>query len=238
MSEPKQQFIVKPHRPGWHKIKVIAALLMPLLFLVVGLLLGSRYFSAAMLEKGQQQKELQAMRVHVVDMEQRLANAELATEIDSVALEDVQQLLASLKIESATDKEELGLYRNLLQDGTAETGLMVGELVLSVLPGQQDISYRLVIQQKEVKFKQIKVNVRVSIEGIQGGEIKSFEIDELDQQYDQSPIEIEFKYFHLFQGVIALPANFKPSNVVVTLWKRGVKKSQVKRTFDWWLAKN
>lgn len=233
MPDYNQKLVVKPHRPGQRKIELVLGVSFGVVLFALGLMLGMQIFGTAMMEKRQQQRELTDLRKQFASLEQRLANAELANRVDLVALEDVRQLVASLQTELAVDKEELGLYRNLLQTGGTETGLMIGELMLRPSPDGQGVIYRLVVQQKETKLKRIKVNINISLKGSQNGEEQSFGIELLDSQIDSSPIQTEFKYFHIFEGVMDLPSGFVPTQLVAEAWKKGVNSSRVERSFDW-----
>lgn len=233
MPEFNQKLVVKPHRPGQRKIELVLWISFGILLFALGLMLGMQLFGTAMMEKRQVQRELTDLRKQVGSLEQRLANAELANRVDLVALEEVRQLVTSLQTELAVDKEELGLYRNLLQTGGTETGLMIGELMLRRLPNGPGVVYRLVVQQKETKLKRIKVNINITLKGSQNNEEQSFGIELLDGQIDSSPIKVEFKYFHILEGVIDLPSGFVPTELMAEVWKKGVNSSRVERSFDW-----
>jgi len=233
MSDHNQQLVVKPHRPGQRRIELVLWISFGVLLFALGLMLGMQFFGTAMMEKRQQQRELTDLHKQVVSLEQRLANAELANRVDSVALEDVRQLVTALQTQLAVDKEELGLYRNLLQTGGSENGLLIGELMLRPSPDGQGVIYRLVVQQKENKLKRIKVNINIALKGVQSGEEASFGIELLDSHIDSSPIKVEFKYFHILEGVIDLPSGFIPTELMAEVWKKGVNSSRVERSFDW-----
>lgn len=233
-----QQLVVKPYRPGQRRIEIALWVSLAVLLFAGGLMLGFKFFGLAMVEKRQLQRELDGLRESAAGLEQRLANAELASRIDSVALEQVRQVVTSLQTELAVDKEELGLYRNLLQSGGSESGLLIGELTLRPGPDKQGIAYRLVVQQKENKLKRIKVNIKITINGMDGGKDIAMGLEFLDSQFEDSPIRAEFKYFHIVEGVMNVPAELKPYNFSVAMWKKGVKSSRVEREFDWRVDRN
>lgn len=233
MSDYNQQLVVKPHRPGQRRIELVLWISFGVLLFALGLMLGMQFFGTAMMEKRQQQRELTDLRKKAVSLEQRLVNAELANKVDLVALEEVRQSVTSLQTELAVDKEELGLYRNLLQTGGSQNGLSIGEMMLRQTPDEQGIVYRLVVQQKETKLKRIKVNINITLKGVQNGEEESFGVELLDSQIDSSPIKVEFKYFHILEGIIDLPPGFVPAELIAEVWKKGVNSSRVERSFDW-----
>ena len=147
-------------------------------------------------------------------------------------------MVASLQTQLAVDKEELSLYRNLLQSGGSKSGLLIGELTLRPGPDEQSIAYRLVVQQKENKLKRIKVNIKMTVNGMNGGKDIAMGLEFLDQQFEESPIRTEFKYFHIVEGVMNVPAEFKPYSLAVVMWKKGINSSRVEREFDWRIDRN
>lgn len=234
MSDFNQQLIVQPHHPGRRRVEMLIWISLAVLLFLLGLLLGYRFFGTEMVEKRHQQNELENLQLQVVGMEQKLTNSVLASKIDRLALEEVRQVVTSLQTELAVDKEELGLYRNLLQTEGREKGLLIGELMLKpVSDSEQGVAYRLVVQQKETKLKRIKVNITMILKGLKDGKEELLGLELIDAQVESSPISAEFKYFHILEGAVELPVGFSPQTLAVEIWKKGVSSSRVERSFDW-----
>lgn len=234
MSDFNQQLIVQPHHPGRRRVEMLIWISLAVLLFLLGLLLGYRFFGTEMVEKRHQQNELENLQLQAVGMEQKLTNSVLASKIDRMALEEVRQVVTSLQTELAVDKEELGLYRNLLQTEGREKGLLIGELMLKpVSDSQQGVAYRLVVQQKEAKLKRIKVNITMTLKGLKDGKEELLGLELIDTQVESSPISAEFKYFHILEGAVELPVGFSPQTLAVEIWKKGVSSSRVERSFDW-----
>jgi hypothetical protein len=234
MSDFNQQLIVQPHHPGRRRVEMLIWISLAVLLFLLGLLLGYRFFGTEMVEKRHQQNELENLQLQLVGMEQKLTNSVLASKIDRMALEEVRQVVTSLQTELAVDKEELGLYRNLLQTEGREKGLLIGELMLKpVSSSEQGVAYRLVVQQKETKLKRIKVNITMTLKGLKYGNEELLGLELIDTQVESSPILAEFKYFHILEGTVELPVGFSPQTLAVEIWKKGVSSSRVERSFDW-----
>ena len=233
MPDPSHKLVVRPHRPDNRKREINLWLLLAGTVFLAGILLGMQLFDQAMVEKRQQADELEELQAQFDEVSQKLINAELASSVDRVALEHVRQLVTSLQSEKAVDDEELGLYRNLLQEGGSENGLLIGKLLLKQHTEKEGIAYRLVVQQKEKKLKRIKVSIKVDVVGVQDGKEVTIGIENFDDQVEQSPIKAEFKYFHVVEGVLTMPPGFQPRVIAVSLMKVGVSSSQVERQFDW-----
>ena len=233
MPGPSHKLVVQPHRPGSRKREVTLWLLLAVLAFFAGGFLGFQLFDQAMVEKRMQAEQLETLKVQFADVKQKLTNAEMATKIDRVSLEQVRQLVTSLQSELAVDDEELRLYRNLLEGGGSESGLLIGELMLKRPLGQQGVTYRVVVQQKERKLSRISVSIQVDVLGVQGGKEVTVGLNNLDVALDQLPIRAKFKYFHVVEGTLHLPSEFQAQALVVSIWKDGVSSSRVERRFDW-----
>lgn len=233
MPDPSHKLVVRPHKPDNRKREIGLWLLLAGTVFSVGILLGMQLFDQAMVDKREQADELEVLQVQFGEISQKLVNAELASNVDRVALEYVRQLVTSLQSEMAVDEEELGLYRNLLQEGGSESGLLIGDLLLKQHSEQGGLTYRLVVQQKEKKLKRIKVSIKIDVLGVQDGKEVTIGLENFDDQLEQSPIKAEFKYFHVVEGALAIPPGFQPQLIAVYLMKVGVSSSQVERQFDW-----
>lgn len=233
MPDPSHKLVVRPYKPDNRKHEIGLWLLLAGTVFSVGILLGMQLFDQAMVDKRQQADELEVLQVQLDEISQKLTNAELASNVDRAALEYVRQLVASLQSEMAVDEEELGLYRNLLQEGGSESGLLIGELLLKRRSEQEGIAYRLVVQQKEKKLKRIKVSIKVDVVGVQDGKEVTIGLENFDDQLEQLPIKTEFKYFHVVEGVLTIPSGFQPRVIAVSIMKVGVSGSRVERQFDW-----
>lgn len=233
MPDPSHKLVVRPYKPDNRKREIALWLLLAGTIFSVGVLLGMQLFDQAMVDKRQQADELEVLQVQFDEVSQKRVNAELASDVDRIALEHVRQLVTSLQSEMAVDEEELGLYRNLLQKGGSESGLLIGALMLRQHSEQDGITYRLVVQQKEKKLKRIKVSIKIDVVGVQDGKEVTISLENFDDQLEQSPITTEFKYFHVVEGVLAIPLGFQPRVIAVSLMKVGVSSSQVERQFDW-----
>ncbi len=233
MPHRGHKLVVSSYRPSDRQREIGLWLLLVIVAFSLGGYLGLKFFDQAMVEKRHQAEALESLEEQFADLKQKWANADMATSIDRVALEQVRQLVTSLQSELAINEEELSLYRNLLEGGGSESGLLIGELMLKRTIDQQGVTYRLVVQQKERKLKRISVSIKVDILGVQDGKEVAVGLESLDAELDQSPIRTKFKYFHVVEGVLNLAHGFEPQALVVSVWKDGVGSSRVERRFDW-----
>ncbi len=232
-SQHTDQLVVRPHQPGRRQLELLFVLLAVALGFGSGLFLGTRFFDQAVLDNHRMSQELASLREEDKALRQQVTSMEMASNIDKRSLEEVRKFVTSLQLQLAANEEELRLYRNLLQDGGGESGIQIGELTLKTVPGESGIAYRLIIQQKESKLKSVKINIKVELEGARKGIKETLGLDELDSHVEKSPVAVKFKYFHIQEGVLALPEGFVPRALKVSVWKTNASANPVERLFDW-----
>jgi hypothetical protein len=202
---------------------------------LLGIVLGGQWFESEMRAKRGLTFELEQLQQAQVTLQQQLINAETAGEIDRAALEQVRKTVVELQGQLADNREELKLYRNLMQDKSL-SGLSVGELSLTSLGGS-DVAYRLVLLNRAAALKPIAVKLGMNVDGVLNGEVASISLDQLDEQQKSYPAKLAFKYFGVVQGILRLPDGFAPETVRTELWQNG-QRSSVKESFRWQLEDN
>lgn len=230
-----EQLVVRPHRPGHRRLALALWVLVTVAASALGFLLGGGFFDRTLIDGRALTKELKSVRAQNLQLQQQLANAELAAQVDAASLESVRKLVTSLQQKLAAKEEELGLYQNLLQENDRKAGLQIGRLVMKTAGENGAVAYRLIVQQKATNLKQIKVNIDLRVGGLSDGQPLSVGFDALDARIDASPLQAVFKYFQVLEGSILLPAGFQPLTVLVSVWKEGAENTRVERSFDWQL---
>lgn len=230
MNEVKP--IVLPYRPR---------LIYLLLAVVAALMTGAFFFGKSsereilkdeMLEKARLEVLAHKLEKTVALQQQQLSRVELNLHVDSAALEGTRQEILVLQKNIYQRDEELKLYRELLQDGSQPNGLSVADLRLDRLEDGR-ISYRWVARQKTEKMKTLSVLANFWVSGLLDGKEAKFSLAELDPGVEKLPLKMAFKYFSINRGVMALPYDFEPSQVRITLRYPWMEKAQFDKKYDW-----
>lgn len=156
----------------------------------------------------------------------------VSIQVDTAALEQARQKMVDMQQQIYQRDQELELYRQMLQDSDQPTGLSIGELKLTAIDNRH-FRYYWVARQRSDQAKKLRVNAKLWIVGLQNAQVVSLPLDQLDQQLDALPIELQFKYFVINQGILQLPEGFTPQSVRVTLRYPWMKQPQVDQSFDW-----
>ncbi len=232
MRKAKERLVVRYHNLNRQRLLVVAAVLAVMAVFAAGYMMGAKVFLREMADKHQLENQRDKLKDRNTELEQQIINAELSLQIEREALEQTRKELVSLQQRLSDDEAELKLYRNLMQDDTLPSGLLVREMTLRSL-SEGGVAYRLVVQQSKSSLRPINVRVNVVVEGEQDGAKKSYSLNELDESVSSMPLSMSFKYFDIKRGVLRLPAAFEPHVIKIEAWQKGSKGNKVTRTFGW-----
>ncbi|MDM3872597.1 hypothetical protein QSV34_14685 [Porticoccus sp. W117] len=228
----QDRLVVTPYNPRRRQQIWVLAIAAAILCLFVGLLLGGQWFDWQMKEKRRVQAEYEQLQRDHEEQTQALTSAQLNSQVDSAALETVRVELSRLQGELAESREQLRLYRNLLQKEGVAQGLIINGFDL-YRTDTGELEYQLIVQQRAGKLKTVKVTASVQVLGVIGDDSKTFSLKELDSEQDKDTLALEFRYFTIHQGVLQLPDGFEPQNVLVQVWPAGQAKKKVEQEFQW-----
>lgn len=161
-----------------------------------------------------------------------LDRLQISIQVDTAALEQARQQMVEMQQQIYRRDQELELYRQMLQDGDQPSGLSVGELKLTAIDDRH-FRYYWVARQRSDQAKKLQVNAKLWVIGLQDAQVVSLPLNQLDEQLDALPIELQFKYFVINEGVLQLPQGFTPQSVRVTLRYSWMKRPQIDQLFDW-----
>jgi hypothetical protein len=230
MAESKPVVInYSPAQKYWLIAAVIAVLFT---VLVTGKFWGNEISAKELAAKAALEVQVAKLEAELAEQSAELSRFSLSSKVDAAALENSRQEMIGLQREIYSRDEELRLYRELLQDSKQPSGLSVGDINLVAMEDGR-IRYRWVARQKTAKMKTLSVYAAMWVLGSQDGESVKLSIAELDEQIEQLPISLDFKYFSINQGILQLPEGFIPEQVQITLRYTWMDRIQSDQKFDW-----
>jgi len=172
------------------------------------------------------------LQIDLMNYKEQLSLMKLSSEVDNVALESARQQMVILQRQIYSRNEDLKLYRDLLQDNDSPSGVSIGDFSLTLLDDDR-VKYRWVVRQKQDEMKRLSLFADVNVRGKKNGNGTTYRVTDLDQQIEEWPIKIEFKYFSIQQGVMELPDGFKPDTVDISLRYTWEKESILEFKHEW-----
>jgi hypothetical protein len=236
-SNTEERLIVVPYRPGQRRAQyAVGAVVLGLVCL--GAYLFGRYHAQLSFQQLDEQRqalfaERARLQERVALLGQKLADAEISSQVDSDSVVIVREALLALEQDLADQRQELTFYKGMMAPSELEKGLTIGDWDVTKQEGTSRYDFRLVMQQLAAVHRVIKGRVSISIEGIRNGDLVRVPISELSPQMGNASLKLRFKYFQNIEGELELPDDFEPRSVVVDARSFGKKPEQRQKTFDW-----
>jgi hypothetical protein len=167
------------------------------------------------------------------ELRRQLAIGETSSEIDRATYDQVKTELGDLQARIQAQEEELVFYRGIVSPQDRVAGLRIQSL--EALPGDGEGRYlvRLLLVQAIVHSRRVSGAVKLQLEGIQDGQMASFDAAELVVPGEPYDMAYEFRYFQGIETELALPVGFEPQRMTVEIWPNEARAERINQTFEW-----
>lgn len=174
--------------------------------------------------------QLRALQGQVETLEQRVATLARSDQISRDANRDLQGALSERDEEIAGLRADVAFYERFVGSTAQRRGLAVHELKLEPQTDQA-WHFTATLTQNVNRGAENSGQLRISVEGTNGGKLQRLEWPQLRQQADAPGVPYSFKYFQRVEGDLVLPPGFQPVRIVARLVpQRGVATEQ---SFTW-----
>jgi len=169
----------------------------------------------------------------VVGLKQEVALLETHRDIDREAYKQVESSLSSLQAKIVEQQDALGFYRGIVSPADGKPGLRVQDLTLTRGEEERQFQVRLVLVQSMQHVRKVSGDVRMSVQGSQDGEERSYELAELMPKDADSDLPFSFRYFQNFNRQLLLPNGFTPHRIRVEVRSKTRSIADIEASFDW-----
>ena len=180
-------------------------------------------------EKEEFQNEIKVLQQRNNVLMESVARAERQLQIDETAYAELSASLEKSAKQITELHEELNFYRSIISPSDNRAGIQIQDLSIERSVTQHQYHYTLVLIQALKHDKLVRGNVRINVEGVQGGKKKFLKSSEIGTQSDQ----VNFKYFQSLKGVIELPSDFMPVRIQVSVRTSRKNASVLERWYPW-----
>jgi hypothetical protein len=167
------------------------------------------------------------------ELRRQLAIGETANEIDRVTYDEVRTELGELQARIQAQEEELVFYRGIVSPQDRVAGLRIQSLEVLPSDGERGYLVRLLLVQAIVHSRAVSGSVKLQLEGMQDGQIATFDAGELVVPGESYDMDYEFRYFQGLEAELALPVGFEPQRMIVELWPNEARAERINQTFEW-----
>ena len=175
---------------------------------------------------------IKALELELEDAGRRLADADLAREVDRQALAIQREEMTELRGTARELREQLGFYRRVMDASSPGQALDIADFELSRLEDSRTFRYRLLLTRPTEQGDWVRGAARVEVSGLTGDSEQHLSLPEISDA-DSYPLDYRFRYFQRLTGSLTLPEGFRPLRVTVRLFPRGANTARVERTFNW-----
>ena len=228
----ERRSIVVTHRIGYKYWLLGSLMAVGLSSFILGKWWGQAELADVINERQQLTSKVSELVASLDFKSTELEMVRLNATVDSVALENTRQEMIVLQKNINRNEEQLGLYKELLGDSNQPTGLSITAFDLTPLDKGR-FAYRWVARQKTSKMQTSEIVADISIIGLEGNQVSTVLLSDLDDEIEKMPIKLTLKYFSINQGVLSLPVGFNPDKVRIQLrysWSKAVSYDQ---NFNW-----
>ena len=169
----------------------------------------------------------------VLVLKQEVALLETHRDIDREAYKQVESSLSSLQAKIVEQRDALAFYRGIVSPADGKPGLRVQDLTLTRGDEERQFHVRLVLVQSMQHDRKVSGDVRLSVQGSQDGEEKSYELAELLPDDTDSDWPYSFRYFQNFNRQLLLPSGFTPRLIRVEVRSKTRSIADIEASFDW-----
>jgi hypothetical protein len=167
------------------------------------------------------------------ELRRQLAIGETSSEIDRATYAQVKTTLGDLQAKIQAQEEELVFYRGIVSPQDRVAGLRIQSLEALPSDGEGRYLVRLLLVQAIVHSRRVAGAVKLQLEGIQDGQMASFDVAELVVPGEPYDMDYEFRYFQGLETELALPAGFEPQRMTVEIWPNEARAERINQTFEW-----
>lgn len=176
---------------------------------------------------------MRAFQAQVDTLEQRIVTLSRSDQISRDANRDLQGALAERDEEIAGLRADVAFYERLVGATAQRRGLNVHELKMQPQAGQA-WHFTATLTQNLNRGAVNAGDLRLLVEGTQGGRLKRLDWAALRQQPQADGMPYSFKYFQQVEGDLMLPEGFEPVRVIVQL--KPANGALVEQSFPWRVA--
>ncbi len=176
----------------------------------------------------EQRRTVGDLQARLDSLRQRNVILKRSDDISREANQQLQRDIAERDERIASLEADVAFYERLVGGSAQRQGLSIHSLGLQAEPSGAWL-FRLTLTQNVKKTQLSRGRARLSVEGVQDGQMRELGWAELTQT-DAPTLEFAFKYFQQVEGNVMLPAGFTPHRVKVSVEGEA---GRAERSFAW-----
>ena len=218
-SRPPPRYVVRPHdaasqrrRTLWFGLAWLGSVL--LVAIIVALAVGAW---KNVVPRISDRRSLRTLTAENDDLKQQLANLQRSQQVNDIATQALRQTISQRDEEISGLRADLGFYSRLVGGDAQREGLKVQEVSLQPVPHSSAWNLTVSITQNIKRDDDTDGTISVSVEGLRDNKVVQMPWSTLGDAAEKDGIPFHFRYFQQLHTTIALPSDFRPTRLHVTV---------------------
>lgn len=233
--------MVVPYRPGRRVLFTLLLLTGVAVSAAGGW--GYAYYTTVLTQQGEQ-AEKRELSAQLTDLRQenealkgQIAILGRSSAVDQQTGAELQETLTALRQRVAQLEEDVLFYRQVVEEETEETGLVIGQLDIDATRSPDRYRYKLVMRQQDADGDTyLTGHVNFNLVGQLQDQQVILPLRDLSEFEDELDIRLRFKYFQNIEGELALPEGFQPDRIQIAAVATEPVSKRINEDFGWVVA--
>lgn len=161
------------------------------------------------------QEEVDRVAAEKKDMLRKLAAAEVEARVLRSSQANLKKTLEERENTIAEQETSLEFYRQLMVVEDKKEGLELNTYTITRADMPNSYHFRFTFVQYAKQHMNLKAKVKIRLEGKEQGKVAIYYLRDLLMGAAADYGALDFKYFQVLEGEIALPKGFEPEQIVV-----------------------
>ncbi|RDS82186.1 hypothetical protein DWU98_09080 [Dyella monticola] len=218
-SRPPPRYVVRPHDAASQRRRMLwlglAWLGSVVLVAIVAALAAGAWKQVA--PRLSDHRALRAAAAENEQLKQQVANLQRSQQVNDVATQALRQTLSQRDEEISGLRADLGFYSRLVGGDAQREGMKVQEVSLQPVPHSPAWNLTISLTQNVKRDDDTSGTTTVSVEGLRNNKVVQLDWSTLGDASEKSGIPFRFRYFQQLHTTIALPPDFRPTRLHVTV---------------------
>jgi cell division protein FtsB len=237
----QEKMMVVPYRPGRRVLFTLLLLTGVAVSAAGGW--GYAYYATVLTQQGEQaeKRELSAqltdLRQENEALKRQIAILGRSSAVDQQTGAELQETLTALRQRVAQLEEDVLFYRQVVEEETEETGLVIGQLDIDATRSPDRYRYKLVMRQQDADGDTyLTGHLNFNLVGQLQDQQVILPLRDLSEVEDELDIRLRFKYFQNIEGELALPEGFQPDRIQIAAVATEPVSKRINEDFGWVVA--
>ena len=178
------------------------------------------------------ESEIQGLTKDLADAKQMYANAQVESEVDKYAIEDLRKEIVGWSDRYSQQDEKLQFYQSLMDPDPSNRGVYIESVKIGKTAEKHFYTFSILLAQKSSNHRKVTGSVTVELLSDKNSDgIQSISLRELTDGEDR--LSFGFKFFQELDGSVKIPDDFVPGQIKLVVRIKGSPSRKIEKYLDW-----